>query len=191
MKMLNSVRRNAATNAMSKRSMFGLSRAAQLNPVARSVANDPFFEPFAAMERRMNNLFGDFGSVRPSLLSNSPVSSGGWTSLINTPRMDVKETDKAYIVSADLPGIQKEQVSVSVKDTVLTISGEYKTSSEEKNEVHHIIERASGSFSRSIALPSDASPDEIKASMVDGVLKLEISKKEVKPEEGIKKISIE
>ncbi|KAJ3024252.1 UNVERIFIED_CONTAM: hypothetical protein HDU68_008262 [Siphonaria sp. JEL0065] len=182
--MFNAIRRNANANAnANKRTVFSLARPSPPRPSV--LANDPFFDNFDQIEKRLNSLFADFGR------SNRSALDSNWSSFVKAPRLDVKETDKSYFVMADLPGISKDEINVSVKDNVLTISGEHKTSTEEKNEVRHVIERASGSFSRSISLPADASANEIKASMADGVLKLEIGKVEVKPDEGIKKITIE
>ncbi|KAI9325212.1 HSP20-like chaperone [Zopfochytrium polystomum] len=145
---------------------------------SRLVANDPF--------ALVNDLF-------PSLLSD--VFTPAVPSSLRGPfsdglALDVSETEKEYLVKADVPGVKKEEVSLSVKDDVLTISGERTTSTDESNEHRHIVERAYGRFSRSIQLPKDANPDEISATMEDGVLKLTITKRPAPPDEGRKKIPI-
>ncbi|KAJ3113043.1 Serine/threonine-protein kinase [Physocladia obscura] len=153
-------------------------------PAAFSPLGDPFLEPFAAMERRMNSIFNELASP---VFSNSPA----WTAFASgSPTVDVSESEKAYFVTADLPGIKKEEITVTVKNNVLTISGERKVDTEEKNDVRHVVERSYGSFSRSIALPNDVSNDKISASMENGVLKLEIPKNPLEEGEGVKKIDI-
>ncbi|KAJ3033922.1 hypothetical protein HDU99_010767 [Rhizoclosmatium hyalinum] len=185
--MMNVIRRSVSKKAPAlTRSVFGLSRR-QAAQQPTSIFNDPFFEPFNAVERQMiNSFFGDV--ARPGF--STQLKTPNWSAVVTSIRWDVKETENSYVVNVDLPGLNKDEVNVSVKDNVLTISGEHKSSVEDKNEVRHIVERSSGSFSRSIVLPKDASAEEIKASMADGVLKLEITKVPVSPEEGIKKIPI-
>ncbi|KAI8618436.1 HSP20-like chaperone [Chytriomyces sp. MP71] len=138
------------------------------------------------MERRMNALFED----HPFFLA---PSSPRWTTFtsLKGPVMDISETENAYVFTVDLPGMKKSEMSITLKDNILTISGERQTSVDEKNEQRHVVERASGSFSRSISLPKDAKQDGIVATMEDGVLKLEIAKQPVPPEEGMKKVEIQ
>ncbi|KAJ3244382.1 hypothetical protein HDU78_011033 [Chytriomyces hyalinus] len=95
---------------------------------------------------------------------------------------------RCYLVHADLPGIPKEQVQISVKDDILTLSGERSQRREEKDEHSHIVERSQGKFSRSLRLPRDANVEDVKATMEHGVLELVVGKK-VK-EDGAKKITI-
>ena len=96
--------------------------------------------------------------------------------------MDVSENEKGDSVSVELPGVKKDDDTVEVHENVLTIRGEKKSEREEKKDKTHWIERSYGSFSRSFTLPPAAVVDEMKASFKDGVLTLEIPKKEeVKP----------
>ncbi|KAJ3064574.1 hypothetical protein HDU98_012029 [Podochytrium sp. JEL0797] len=184
-----SLSRRTNQHPSTRRSLWGLTthrrNAAILQPRS-AFANDPFLlEPFSLMERRMNSLFNELAS--PSKLDEPFCST-----MVNGPRMNIKELDKSYVFNVEVPGIPKDEINVSVKDGVLTISGEHKNEVVDKDEVRHVIERASGSFSRSIGLPKDVDADSIKASMSDGVLKLELGKKEkVDEDEGIKKIAIE
>lgn len=98
------------------------------------------------------------------------------------PAVDVSENEKGYSISVELPGVKKDDVTVEVHENVLTIRGEKKSEREEKKDKTHWIERSYGSFSRSFTLPPAAVVDEMKASFKDGVLTLEIPKKEeVKP----------
>jgi len=91
-------------------------------------------------------------------------------------RVDVKETDKEYIVEADLPGCDKNNINVSYDDGVLTIAASYEETAEEKDKNYIRKERRRGNFSRSISIPEDVKSDEIKASFKNGVLKVTLPK---------------
>ena len=95
-----------------------------------------------------------------------------------TPSVDVEEKDKEYLLTADLPGLDKKDIRVEVKNKVLTISGERKTDKEEKGKNYLRREHTFGSFSRSLSLPEDTKATEIKASYKDGVLSLKIPRVE-------------
>ena len=92
--------------------------------------------------------------------------------------MDIAEDDKEYTVKAELPGLNKENIKVSVEGGVLSIAGERKVEKEEKNKRYHRIERSYGSFTRSFTLPDDASGEKVSAEFKDGVLKVHLPKEE-------------
>jgi len=94
------------------------------------------------------------------------------------PDLDVSETDKELIVRAEVPGIEKDDIDITLTDGLLTIRGEKKHEKEEKEENYHRIERRYGSFARTLRLPGDVKHDKIDASYKDGVLKLVIPKPE-------------
>lgn len=95
-----------------------------------------------------------------------------------SPAVDVSEDEKSYHVTVELAGVKKEDVTVDVHENVLSIRGEKKSEREEKKDKSHWVERTYGSFSRSFTLPPSALADELKATFKDGVLTLEIPKKE-------------
>jgi HSP20 family protein len=95
-----------------------------------------------------------------------------------SPAVDLSEDEKSYLVSAELPGVRREDVTVELHEDVLTIRGEKRSEREEKKDRSHWVERSYGSFSRSFTLPPNAVADELKASFKDGVLSIEIPKKE-------------
>ena len=98
------------------------------------------------------------------------------------PSVDISEDDGNYIVTAELPGTKREDVTVELEDDVLTIRGEKRNEREEKKEHSRWIERSYGSFSRSFALPANAVGDRIKAEFKEGVLTVEVPKaEEAKP----------
>jgi len=94
------------------------------------------------------------------------------------PAMDVRENDQHYAVTAELPGMRKDDVHVELDQGLLTIRGEKKSEREEKKEHCRYTERSYGSFSRSFRLPSDADVDRLEASFKDGVLSLTIPRTE-------------
>ena len=127
-----------------------------------------------------------FSNSLPNLPSSAPETSA----FANT-RIDWKETPQAHIFTADLPGINKQEVKVEVQEgRVLQISGERSKEQEEKNDKWHRIERSSGQFMRRFRLPENAKVDEVKASMENGVLTVTVPKVEEKKPEIIKSIEI-
>ncbi|KAK8561714.1 hypothetical protein V6N13_149126 [Hibiscus sabdariffa] len=138
-------------------------------------------------------------SLIPSVFGNmsvfDPFLSDVWgsdhdISTLTNPRIDWKETPKAHVIQADLPGIRKEQVKVEIHEgRVLQLSGERNVDKEEKNETWHRVERGHGKFLRRLRLPENAKADEVKATMENGVLTLTIPKVEEKKPE-VKSIEI-
>jgi HSP20 family protein len=96
------------------------------------------------------------------------------------PAMDLVETEDAFLLKADLPGLSEEDVALEVQDNVLTLSGERRFEHEVKRDGYHRIERGSGSFARSLTLPDGVDPDAIAASFDRGVLEIRIPKPEAK-----------
>lgn len=93
-----------------------------------------------------------------------------------SPRVDIVEDEKEFLVQAELPEMKREDVKVTVEDGVLTLSGERKQEKEEKNKKYHRIEREYGSFARSFTLPAGASGEKVSADFKDGLLKIHLPK---------------
>lgn len=104
----------------------------------------------------------------------------GRKSAVWAPSVDVKETDKEVIVKADLPGIKKEDIEVSIDKDQLVIKGERKMEKEEKEKDYVRVERSYGSFYRSFNIGVPVKEDEIKADYKNGVLEINLPKAEVK-----------
>lgn len=104
-------------------------------------------------------------------------------------RLDVREDEKAYSVTADLPGLSEKDVDVTYEDGVLMIKGEKKAERDEKKDTWHIVERSCGSFARQLSLPPGVDEDKIEAKFEKGVLTITLPKM---PEEQIqaRKITI-
>lgn len=92
------------------------------------------------------------------------------------PAVDVDESDQAYVVSVELPGVRKEDVSVELEHGVLTVHGEKKGERDEKKGKSRWVERSFGVFQRSFTLPANASPERIEASFRDGILTVSVPK---------------
>ena len=100
------------------------------------------------------------------------------------PNVDVSENETSYELLAELPGMKKEDVKITVENGYLTLSGERKYEDEKKDKNVHIRERAYGKFERSFKLPEEVKSESIKAKYENGVLRIEIPKAEkVKPKE--------
>ena len=131
---------------------------------------------FDEIDTIFNNMNIDFHSI-----FNSESS---WS-----PQFEVLNTDKAYIVRGDLPGISKKDVNIEVYDHILTVSGERKNDNTEENNSFDYSRISYGKFSRTFNLPEDVEYEKINAKMKDGVLSLEIPRMEV-IKHDVKKISI-
>ena len=101
------------------------------------------------------------------------VIAGDWY-----PRVDIAETNEAFVIKAEIPGVNKDDVKVTVDNGVLTIRGERKQEKEEKGKKFHRVERYYGSFTRSFTLPDNVDEAKIKASFKEGMLNLHIQKTE-------------
>lgn len=137
---------------------------------------DPFRD-LMSIQNEMNRLFGRTygGDVGES-------TRGAWT-----PALDVFETQEKFVITMELPGVSPADVDISVEDSTLMVRGERKFYSEQQEESFLRIERRFGEFTRSLTLPSTADAESIQASFDQGVLTIEVPKREeAKP----RKISI-
>src|SRR5213075_380268 len=131
------------------------------------------WEPLLEMEEFQNRLSTLFG--RPLRRGNGreEITLPEWT-----PLADITEDDKEYLIKAELPEVEKEDVKVTVENGVLTISGERNFEKEEKKKKYHRVERGYGSFVRTFALPEDADADRVKAQFKQGILEVHLPKNE-------------
>ncbi len=131
---------------------------------------DPFRD-LSSIQERMNQIFED--ALSRSRGREEGLRSGMWT-----PAVDIYETNDSVVVKAELPGVEKDQISVEVKDGILSLRGERKFEKEVKEESYHRIERSYGNFQRSFSLPVSVDQDKVTARFKDGVLEVKLPKKE-------------
>ena len=130
------------------------------NPSATAqTARDPFF-------RLIDTFFNQDSG-------NEDVSSRSWM-----PPVDIQETEDGYRLTAELPGMTKDDINITLENNVLRLSGERKFEKDVKKESYHRIERAYGTFGRSFVLPQQVSSDKVEAAFKDGVLTVTVPKAE-------------
>jgi HSP20 family protein len=105
--------------------------------------------------------------------------------------VDITESEGAYVIKADIPGVPKEDLKVSVDNGILTIQGERKQEKEEEGKRFHRIERFYGSFTRSFSLPEDADPAGLKAAATEGQLSVTIPRKSTTPSAPAVQVPVE
>jgi HSP20 family protein len=133
---------------------------------------DPFNDMLTLREA-MNQLFEE-SFVAPS---GQRRGQGGFV-----PALDLSETADGYLVEIAAPGLKPEDLQITLENNVLTIKGEVRQASEDKQRNYHRVERRYGAFQRTVALPSTVKADGIKAELSNGILRLDIPKaEEVKP----------
>jgi len=137
-------------------------------------------DPFAMLQRNINRVFDETFRGWPS------AADGEFARVV--PSMDVKETDKAIEVSAELPGVEEKDLKVSYAGGILTIKGEKKSETEEKKGDYHLSERSYGSFLRSLTI-DDVDAGKIEANFANGVLKVVLPKAPA-PQSAAKTIAI-
>ena len=136
------------------------------------------WEPVAELntiQNEMNRLFNTFFDQPAPASRGGGAQSRRWM-----PAMDLVETADQYVLRADLPGLSDDDVNVQLEDNVLTISGERQARHEQNEEGYYRIERAFGSFARSLTLPAGVNPDDVQAHFDRGVLEIRIPKPEQK-----------
>ena len=145
---------------------------------------DWYLNPFSELEnlqRQMNKLF-DYSLYQPEY-SDTSILGSQWV-----PAIDIYDSKDSIKVKVDLAGLKKEDIDVSIQENVLTIKGEKKRSSEVKEDAYLRTERFTGTFHRSITLPTEVDQEKVQASFRDGVLELVLPKKEeAKPKQIMNK----
>jgi HSP20 family protein len=134
----------------------------------------------AVLQNRLNSIFNDF--ARPEV-SAETLAAGNFV-----PAVDVYEDAQKLVLKLEVPGIRREDLEIHVEGRTLSVKGERKFESEEKEENFHRIERRFGSFVRSFTLPSTVDTEQIAATSVDGVLSISLAKK---PEAKQKQITVQ
>lgn len=132
----------------------------------RDVAEDPF----TAMRREMDRMFEE---MTKSFSLARPAFGLG----VMAPRVDMRETDTAVEIQAELPGVTEQDIEVQLADGILTLKGEKKQEREEKEKGYYLMERSYGSFLRQIPIPVEVEEDKVEAKFDKGVLSIILPKK--------------
>lgn len=149
----------------------------KLNPFGKTETMD-LFQPtlrtdsFREMDELVRNMQRAFTGW-PAKIEES-MTLADWT-----PSVDIGESEKEYLVKAELPEVKKDDIKVNVDDGTLTISGERKVEKEENGTKFHRVERAYGSFVRSFTMPDDTVADKITSEYKDGILTVHLPKNPV------------
>lgn len=158
----------------------------------KKVPSRGFYDPFHTFREEMNDLFDRvFG--HPMTLFEYPKFPGfsgirGGATL--SPRIDVVENDKEVSLTAELPGIDEKDISLSIEQGVLTLKGEKRSEKDEKKDNRRVMERHYGSFQRSFTLPSSVEDSKVEANFDKGILTVTMPKHSGKRKESGRKIKI-
>lgn len=141
---------------------------------------DQLIEPFTQLRTEVDRLFESFPFRLPSLKLGRFAAA---------PALEMSETNKSYKITAELPGIDPDDVEVTFDDGILRIAGEKKEEREENERGYRLSERTYGGFERAVSLPSGANPDKINAKFKNGVLTIAIAK-DGEEKQNVRKIKI-
>lgn len=140
--------------------------------------NFPIPQALDRLQREMNRAFDGF--FRGDLLDSGSFFSEGWS-----PAVDISESSDSYSIYAELPGIKKDDVKITMNGNVITLRGEKKNESEKKERTFNRIERSYGVFERSFTLPVTVKSEAIEARYNDGILTITLPKREEAKEKVI------
>ncbi|HVN43080.1 MAG TPA: Hsp20/alpha crystallin family protein [Steroidobacteraceae bacterium] len=132
------------------------------------------WEPFRDVDDIFDRFFSEAMRGLPRQYAGARQSAYDWA-----PLADVTETEGEYLIKAELPEVRKEDLSITVQDGVLMLSGERKQEKREDSEKSHRVERFYGTFARRFSLPENADEQAIRAESKDGVLLIHIPKQKV------------
>ncbi|KAI0368575.1 HSP20-like chaperone [Pilatotrama ljubarskyi] len=135
--------------------------------------NDPFFsDPFSEFDRLFDEAFARRTGAAPNNNRQLQAQNGNSAPRVLRPRVDVHEDREKNLVTAtfELPGINKQDVNIDLRNNVLTVSGESRAEQEKQENGYVVRERRFGRFARSLPVPEGIKPEEIKAAMDNGVL---------------------
>ena len=123
-----------------------------------------------ALQERIHSIFEESSIASQAVLGDRLPSS--WS-----PAVDVYETDREFVLTAEVPGVERDQIEVQVIDNVLYLRGERNVSKESLGQIYHRLERPSGNFERRFNLPEEVNQEEIRAQVTAGVLTVELPKR--------------
>lgn len=143
------------------------------------------WSPFGEMESLFNPML-------PEALSNwQRLALGNGKKLDWAPSADISETEKEYVIRAELPAVKKEDIQVSLDEGTITIKGERKQQKEDKSEKYHRTESFYGSFERRFSLPDNVNAEAVHCESKDGILTVHIPKTVDSPKAKPKQITVQ
>jgi HSP20 family protein len=148
-------------------------------------------DPLWDMQRRINSEFERFWQ-NPWALADPRSTFGNLEQTMSSlvPPMDVRDTGDSLVVHCELPGIRKEDVNIELQEGNLTISGKRENAVERRDGDRYMYqERQWGTFQRTVALPENCKPEDVKASFQDGVLEVNITKPKM-PQQNVHRIQL-
>ncbi len=126
-----------------------------------------------------NQIDDFFGPLMPGALANlQRLALGDGKKLDWAPSADISETDKEYLIRAELPSVKREDIQVTLEEGTITLKGERKQQREDKNEQFHHTENFYGSFERRFSLPKNINAEAVRCESKDGILTVHIPKSE-------------
>ena len=128
--------------------------------------------------RTPNRTLRDLQREVDSIFDQFFGDSDGDTSAVWAPRTDLSETDDAFRIRLDVPGMQKDDITINLQNNTLTVSGERSSERKEEGEEYVRVERAFGNFHRTFTLPDAVDQESVKAAYEDGVLTINVPKTE-------------
>ncbi len=129
------------------------------------------------IQREINRMFDSF--FRGGMSDSDDLMQSAWS-----PAVDIAERENDYLVKVELPGVNKDDVKITLQDNILSIRGEKKHEKETNEQNYHRVERAYGAFQRSFTLPTTVRADRIEAAYKDGILSVTLPKaEEAKPKQ--------
>jgi HSP20 family protein len=148
---------------------------------ATQTAKAADWQPFEVLRNQVDRLFHDFqtGFLQTTFYRTLPDIESFWRRDLGfdvTPAIDIVESDKAFEVTAELPGLDAKNIDLQLSDGVLTIKGEKQEDKEEKTKDRYVSERRYGSFRRSLQIPGSVDAEKIEASFKGGVLTVTLPK---------------
>lgn len=151
-------------------------------------------EPFEAMQSEMGRIQGEMAKMmeafwggaglrglpamaQPSAMRAAhPFAASGFGPMMGLPATDVAETDEAFVITAELPGMDRDNIEISATDTMLTLAGEKQEESADKRANYYMSERRYGRFQRAFPIPANVARDKIDARFENGVLTITLPK---------------
>lgn len=136
-------------------------------------------DPFEDLQREIDSLFDRFKTN----------GNGELTETLISPLVDLSEKDDSIQIRMDVPGVNAGEIDIKVSGNTIRISGEHKEAKEESGQTFHRIERRRGSFSRFLTLPTEVKENEVTAECKEGVLTVNLPKKEVVKSRSVKVVA--